>query len=41
MTFDWEDTGSNADIQMIDRLTRTLGLNKDDMLNEMSKFASE
>jgi hypothetical protein len=36
MTFDWEDTGPNADLQMIERLTRTLGLNKDDMLAEMA-----
>ena len=41
MTFDWEDTGANADIQMIERLTRSLGLNKDDMLQEMAKYSAE
>ena len=41
MTFDWEDTGPNADIQMIDRLTRTLGLRKDMLLSEISKHAAD
>lgn len=41
MTFDWEDSGATADIQMIDRLTRSLGLNKDDMLADMSKYSAE
>ena len=41
MTFDWEDTGPNADLQMIDRLSRTLGLDKDTMLTEMAQYASD
>jgi len=41
MNFDWEDTGPNADLQMVDRLTRSLGLNKDELLNEMSKYSAE
>jgi hypothetical protein len=41
MTFDWEDTGPNADTQMIDRLTRTLGLRKDMLLSEISKHAAD
>jgi hypothetical protein len=41
MTFDWEDTGANPDMQMVERLTRSLGLNKDQLLSDMSKHASE
>lgn len=41
MTFDWEDTGPNADVQMVDRLTRSLGLNKDAMLSDMAKYAKD
>lgn len=41
MTFDWEDTGANPDIQIIDRLTRSLALNKDQMIQKMAETAAE
>lgn len=41
MTFDWEDTGANCDVQMVERLTRSLGLNKDALLSDMSKISAE
>lgn len=41
MTFDWEDTGANADMQIIDRLTRSLNLNKDQIITEMARLSAE
>jgi hypothetical protein len=41
MTFDWEDTGANADMQIIDRLTRSLELNKDQIISEMARISAE
>lgn len=32
MTFDWEDTGFETDSLIMERLTRTLGLSKDQIL---------
>ena len=40
MTFDWEDSGFQTDQQIIERLSRNLGLTKDQLLEEMGRYST-
>lgn len=41
MTFDWEDSGHKTDAQILERLTKNLGLSKDKMIEELSKHSAD
>jgi hypothetical protein len=41
MTFDWEDSGHKTDAQILERLTKNLGLSKDKMIEELSRHSAD
>jgi hypothetical protein len=41
LQFDWEDTGYDADVQHIERLSKNLGLTKVEMLSDLEKYGKK